>query len=160
MTTQPRRRRALAVLVASMMLLPACAEMNMGGKTAMGGLGGAAAGGLLGATLGGGAKGIAAGTIIGGLLGGALGNVLDQRDRDLALQAAQNTLERAPSGSATAWRNPDSGNSGTFTPVRTYQEPSGQYCREYQQEVVVGGDRQQSYGTACRQPDGSWKIQS
>ena len=39
-------------------------------KTAIGGLGGAAAGGLLGAALGGNGTGIAAGAILGGLLGG------------------------------------------------------------------------------------------
>lgn len=34
------------------------------------------------------------------------------------------------------------------------------YCREYQRNVVVGGHREESYGTACRQPDGAWKIVS
>ncbi len=34
------------------------------------------------------------------------------------------------------------------------------YCREYQRTVNVGGRTQQSYGTACRQPDGAWKIVS
>jgi len=24
--------------------------------------------------------------------------------------------------------------------------------------VIVGGQEEQAYGTACRQPDGSWKI--
>ena len=33
------------------------------------------------------------------------------------------------------------------------------YCREFTQTVNVGGTSQQSYGTACLQPDGSWKIQ-
>jgi surface antigen len=42
--------------------------------------------------------------------------------------------------------------------VRTYQTSAGQYCREYQQTIVVGGQSQSAYGTACRQPDGSWKI--
>jgi surface antigen len=37
-------------------------------------------------------------------------------------------------------------------------EPAS-YCREYQQTVVVGGQRQSSYGTACMQPDGSWQMQ-
>ena len=27
-------------------------------------------------------------------------------------------------------------------------------------EIVIGGEKNQAYGTACRQPDGSWKIQS
>ena len=37
-------------------------------------------------------------------------------------------------------------------------DPNGTYCREYQQTVEIGGQRQNSYGTACQQPDGSWKI--
>lgn len=37
------------------------------------------------------------------------------------------------------------------------QQP-GQYCREYQSSSVVGGRQVYSYGTACQQPDGSWRI--
>lgn len=32
------------------------------------------------------------------------------------------------------------------------------YCREYTQSVVIGGMHQIAYGTACRQPDGSWRA--
>lgn len=39
-----------------------------------------------------------------------------------------------------------------------YQTSSGQYCREYQAQVIVGGGVQSSYGTACLQPDGSWRV--
>ena len=94
------------------------------------------------------------------LLGGAIGNHLDQKDKELAARNAQLSLESARTGQASSWRNPDNGNSGTLTPTRTYQSAGGQYCREYQQQITVGGEKQQSYGTACRQPDGSWKIQS
>ncbi len=45
-----------------------------------------------------------------------------------------------------------------MVPVRTYRTPAGMYCREYQQTVVVGGQPQQGYGTACRKPDGSWRV--
>lgn len=34
------------------------------------------------------------------------------------------------------------------------------YCREYQRKVTVGGKVVDSYGTACMQPDGSWKLDS
>ncbi|RYG57800.1 MAG: hypothetical protein EON60_14120, partial [Alphaproteobacteria bacterium] len=34
------------------------------------------------------------------------------------------------------------------------------YCREYQRKVTVGGRLVDSYGTACMQPDGSWKLDS
>lgn len=33
-----------------------------------------------------------------------------------------------------------------------------QYCREYQSKARVGGQWQDTYGTACYQPDGSWQI--
>ncbi|MBM3487164.1 MAG: hypothetical protein FJX67_11125 [Alphaproteobacteria bacterium] len=40
------------------------------------------------------------------------------------------------------------------------QEPArgDAYCREFQREVVIAGVPQQAYGTACWQPDGSWKF--
>lgn len=34
----------------------------------------------------------------------------------------------------------------------------GRYCREYTRPVIVGGEKVSSYGTACLQPDGSWKL--
>ncbi|MDF1793160.1 MAG: hypothetical protein P1U88_14685 [Thalassobaculaceae bacterium] len=37
-----------------------------------------------------------------------------------------------------------------------FQDRYGRYCREYQSTAVIGGQRQQIYGTACRNPDGSW----
>jgi surface antigen len=132
----------------------------VGTKTTIGGLGGAAAGGLLGAALGGSGTGIAAGTILGGLIGGAIGNRLDAADQDKANVAAARALESVPAGQSVAWRNPDSGNAGVVTPMRTYQTANGQYCREYTQTINVGGEKHQSYGTACRQADGTWRIVS
>lgn len=32
------------------------------------------------------------------------------------------------------------------------------YCREYTRTVTVGGYSQEAYGTACYEPDGSWRI--
>jgi len=127
-------------------------------KTLIGGLGGAAAGGLIAAALHGGTAGIIGGVLAGGLIGGAVGDRMDAADRREAQKASQQALEKAPSGTAVAWHNPDSGHSGTVTPVRTFQKSGGQYCREYQQTVSIGGQEHQAYGTACRQPDGSWKI--
>lgn len=39
-----------------------------------------------------------------------------------------------------------------------YLSNSGQVCREYQTTVVIGGVQQPGYGTACQQPDGSWRV--
>ncbi|HTI86628.1 MAG TPA: hypothetical protein VL966_08485 [Alphaproteobacteria bacterium] len=39
-----------------------------------------------------------------------------------------------------------------------YRTADGRYCREYTTTTRVGGVLQSSYGTACLQPDGSWRI--
>jgi surface antigen len=148
----------IAVLLALTLAGCQTGGSGVGTATTVGGLGGAAAGGLLGATLGGGGTGIAAGTILGGLLGAGVGYVLDQRSQQLQAQTVARSLETAPSGRTATWVNPDNGIQGTVTPVRTYQAQTGAYCREFQQTIVIGGQPKQSYGTACRQPDGSWRI--
>lgn len=151
-----RGRKLVIVGISALALsLAACAEKP---KTSVGAAAGAAGGGLLGAALGGGAAGIAAGVLLGGLAGGAVGNALDQADREHAWQAQQASMETARTGETTSWQNPDSGNSGTYTPQRTYQNAEGEYCREFQQTVTVDGNTESAFGTACRQPDGSWKI--
>jgi surface antigen len=129
-------------------------------KAVLGSLGGAAAGAGIAAIAGGSTGWIVAAGLAGGLLGGAIGHRLDNKDKQMAAQAAANAFESNRTGQAATWKNPDSGNSGTITPTKTYQAASGQYCREYRQDVIIGGEKQQAYGTACRQPDGSWKIQS
>ena len=148
--------KALVSAVLLIFVLSACADA--GPKTAIGAMGGAAAGGLIGAAAGGSTEGIIGGVLIGGLLGGAIGNALDQRDREYADRTYQQSLETSGAGTTSTWQNPDSGHSGTITPTRTYESASGQYCREFEQTVTVGGETEQAYGTACRQPDGSWQI--
>ncbi|MSP87785.1 MAG: hypothetical protein EXQ92_03070 [Alphaproteobacteria bacterium] len=39
-----------------------------------------------------------------------------------------------------------------------YQTTDGRQCREYQRTVFIDGMPQASYGTACLQPDGVWRI--
>lgn len=161
MRQRPILRSMGAALLALLLLAgTACQTMRDAPKTTIGGLGGAVAGGILGERLGGHTGGIIAGALVGGLVGGAIGNLLDQRDRDLAYKTAHTSLETAPTGTTSTWVNPDTGNQGSFTPTRTWQDPSGRYCREYQQRIIVAGEEQESYGTACRQADGSWQIVS
>ncbi len=130
-------------------------------KEETGTLVGAGAGAALGSMIGKGGGNIAA-MVIGGLLGGYIGNTigrqLDERDRLLHEQAAQQAFG-APVGDTIAWNNADNGHRGTVTTTRDGTDTAtGAYCREYQQTIVVGGESQSGYGTACRQPDGSWKI--
>ena len=115
-------------------------QSGIGTKTVVGGALGAAGGGLLASQLGGGATGIAAG----GLLGGVAGNALDQNDREQMNQSTTSTLESSKTGQTANWNNPDSGNSGTITPTRTFQRSDGtllpgiQPDREYRRRGSAG----------------------
>ena len=149
----------IAPLVALAVLLSACAPGRE--KEQAGGLIGAGVGALAGSQIGGGTGQLAAiaiGTLLGAWAGSEVGQRLDERDRLLAQKAAQKAYA-APVGETIAWKNPDSGNAGTVTTTREGTNTStGEYCREYQQTVTVGGKTQQAYGNACRQPDGTWRI--
>ena len=152
-----------AVVLALALATGACSNHHYGPKQSFGTLGGAALGGFLGSQIGGG-KGrlatTAAGTLIGALVGSEIGRGLDDADR-LHAQRAHQVASTAPIGQPIHWNNPDSGNRGTVTPIREgTQNTTGAYCREYQTTIVVGSEPQSGYGTACRQPDGSWEIMS
>ena len=155
-----RRARSAAALVLLVAGLGACAApyYQPGPRAGLGALAGAAGGGLLGAAAGnGGAEAIAAGVLLGGLLGGALGDALDRTDRRYAAHSFDRGLEYRPAGRPSTWHNPDTGHSGSLTPVRTYQDDYG-YCREFVHTVTVEGQTERAYGTACRQTDGSWRV--
>ncbi|MDG1936723.1 MAG: RT0821/Lpp0805 family surface protein [Paracoccaceae bacterium] len=152
-------RKYLVVCVTSLLLI-SCAP---GSKKDIGAISGIIAGGAIANDLAHDSKNKRIATILGAFIGGAIGQSigeqLDEADRAMALGAYRQALERTPSNESVAWDNPDSGNHGSFTPVRTFQA-NNRYCREYNQEVVIGGKKQVAYGTACRQSDGSWQIQS
>ena len=149
---------ALGMLV--VVLFTGCSTIEANPKTTIGAVGGGTLGGLIAAAAGGSGAAIAASVIGGILVGGLVGNLLDERDKKMAAEAQQKALESAPSGAPVSWQNPDNGHKGTVTPVKTYQTSSGQYCREFQSDITIEGKSEKAYGTACRQPDGSWKIVS
>ena len=158
--TSPRLIPAVLVLTAALGL-SACAGNNVGTKQAVGTVGGAVLGGLLGSQIGGGSGRLwatGAGAVLGALAGLEIGKSLDRADKAYMGQTTQASLEHTRSGETSTWTKPDSGHGGTVTPTRTYQR-NGTYCREFQQSVTIGGNTEQAYGTACRQPDGTWKIQ-
>jgi surface antigen len=118
---------------------------------------GAVAGGVTGYQFGGGhgkAAAVIGGTIIGALIGGNIGRSMDDLDQNCVGQI----LEHAPPNQPITWR--DQGGAGRYEviPSPAYQDRQGRYCREYQSTATIGGQSQPTYGTACRQPDGSWQI--
>lgn len=153
------RTKLTVLAVGAALALSAC-QSTMGPKQEAGMLTGAIVGGVVGNQIGGGTgKDVATGlgVIVGAMVGGGIGESLDRVDRQYMAQANQKAFETAKTNSSVDWVNPDTGNSGTVTPTRTYESSRG-VCREFTQTVLVGGRNQQAYGTACRQTDGSWKI--
>ncbi len=146
-------------VVMAVALLAACAE-DVGPKQTGGTVLGAIGGGVAGAQFGHGSGKLAAtavGTLLGALIGSEVGKSLDHADQMYAQQAEQRA-HAAPIGQQINWNNPDTGHSGSYLPMRDGTDAAGNYCREYQTTVTVGGQTQQAFGTACRQPDGTWKV--
>ncbi len=85
---------------------------------------------------------------------------LDAPEQQAMYDTFQYALENNPSNQAADWVNPDTGRSGMVMPIATYDNHQGQPCREFITTIIIGGREEQGYGTACRQPDGSWQIVS
>ena len=94
----------------------------------------------------------------GDLIGAQIGTALDRADRQALQASTANALENSLPNQVLPWRNPKSGTYGTVTPGPVQQVASGQYCREFQQTIIVAGHEQQGHGRACRQQDGTWHL--
>ena len=154
-------------LLTLVVLISGCAanvqtnSTQQGPKESAGAISGMIIGGALANDMAGNSRNKSLATVLGAFVGGVIGqNIgaqLDERDRLLAGEAYNTALEYNATDKAAEWRNPDSGNYGRVIPVATYRQ-NGRYCREFTQEIFIGGEKQTGYGRACGQPDGSWEI--
>ena len=150
-------RSAILCLSLSVLFLAGCAT-NQGPSEQAGMIIGGVLGGVIGAQIDGDDRhtaAIIAGTLAGAAIGGAIGRTMDEVDRMNAGRA----LETVRTGVPSRWRNPDTGNYYSIVPTRTFDSRAGP-CREYTIEAIVGGQPETVYGTACRQTDGSWRVQN
>lgn len=93
------------------------------------------------------------GVPLGTFLGRRIGREIYLIDK---LKTAE-ALESSCDGHATTWRNADTGQRYSVRPMRTYQGQSGR-CRDFTTVAEDQGREQVVQGTACRQPDGTWKA--
>jgi surface antigen len=116
---------------------------------------GGAAGGLLGNQIGKGDGRVAAtigGALAGALVGGAIGRSMDQLDHGCVAHALGVEGDRV-----VTWENPR-GETYEVKPRPTYRDRQGRACRDYVTTATIAGRVEQVYGTACRMPDGLWKL--
>jgi surface antigen len=156
-------KSVIAATLSSFVLMGCQTTMQDNPKQTIGTILGASLGGLVGASFGGG-KGklaaVAVGVLAGAYFGSEVGKSLDATDKAHMDKNAKDGLEYSKSGATTAWRNPDSGNSGTFTPTKTYSSSTGENCREFETTIIVDGKEETATGQACREANGEWKVMS
>lgn len=71
-------------------------------------------------------------------------------------EAAQVRATETGVGETIVWN--EGGATGSVTTTRIGTSTSYRQCPEFQQTVTIGGKEEQTYGTACLQPDGSWEV--
>ncbi len=158
------RKAFVAAVAAVAVALSGCAS-----GSGSGGIAKRDAGAVLGAIIG-----VAAGSKIGkgdgrtaamilGALGGAalgqrIGAWLDEVDR----ARVAHVLDRVPTGTRVTWRSRTGARIAVEPGPRFRARPEPQAepveCREYVVLAEIGGRAEKIRGTACRQPDGSWKA--
>lgn len=166
--------KAIPIISSVALLLSACAPVDQyGNPTASpfapigGALGGAAVSGLACSNLG---KGNGTVAIVGvctalGALGGLMaGNSVNQARSTAGYQVQQHQFQY-PQNYQRSYHQQlptqHNGQSGSVEMSQQYYNPQyGTYCREWQHKVVISGRAERAYGTACQQPDGTWRIVS
>ncbi len=139
------------------------------GGTILGTGAGAALGGFLGSNIGRGSGQLAAtgaGVVIGGLVGHEIGRELDAESApssSLSGISAPSMFSDPstpyPTYSPNYVAPPAPAPAPPSEPPPTYVDPqAGTYCRPYSQEIRIDGEIKESFGTACLQADGTWRI--
>jgi len=77
----------------------------------------------------------------------------------IAKRKLQAALENTVSGKAVRWQDPDSGASGSITPLKTWKTAEGVYCRSYSEMISLASGRSLNRrGVACRSENAVWEA--
>lgn len=91
----------------------------------------------------------------GALLGGVIGRSMDEVDQACIGQV----LEQAVTRKRVVWAGA-TGARYEVTPIQSFEDRRGRPCRQFITDATINGRHQSVYGTACREPDGSWRRAS
>lgn len=161
------KTKILGLALVATLALSACAQngepnsWGWGNKQTVGTGAGAILGGVLGSKVGKGGGQLwatGAGALLGAFAGSEIGKSLDQADMAYHQQAVEKAYG-APLNQTISWNNPESGHSGSVTPVREGRQAStNNLCRQYKQTIVIDGKAETAIGTACQNSDGTWTL--
>lgn len=111
-------------------------------------------GGVVGNKLGHGDVGATiVGAVVGGVVFGAIGRELDENDRQEAMRARGDCLER---NERSEWRG--NGGYGSIVVLQEgyHNNSPSMVCRSYESTIFVNGRRETTRGYACRDNYGNW----
>jgi surface antigen len=91
-------------------------------------------------------------SVIGGTIGAFFGHQWDKKDE----QEAANIFNTYADGDIGSWKNPDTQNNYSITPVSTFQNDQGQQCRQF--ELVINGKPNEKSQVCKNKETGRWKL--
>lgn len=118
---------------------------------------GGAAGAAIGSQIGKGdgrTVAIVGGAVLGVIVGGVIGRAMDESDQTCVGQA----LEYLPDGEDLVWTGETRKARYQVTPLATYEDNRGRFCREFVTTADLGGADELAKGVACRLDDGAWQV--
>jgi surface antigen len=87
----------------------------------------------------------------------SLARMLSRADRRRLIDATQQALETALPGQVLSWHDQWRSSGGTVVAARAFQNADNQWCRRYDQSVLVSGEIRRASGIACRRQGGIWE---
>jgi len=121
---------------------------------------GAALGGLLGSQVGRGSGQLLStgiGITVGGIIGNNVGHQLEE-DRRPSYRGYGPNYDQSTVFYYPTYQYTPNYVAPPAPPPTYIDQNEGTYCRPYSQEIRIDGKIMESYGTACLQPDGTWRI--
>jgi hypothetical protein len=92
--------------------------------------------------------------------GQSFGVGLDDTEQQAMTETFQYALSNNADRQESTWINPETGRSGAVVPLSAYVNQDGLYCREYVASLLIDGQEERAYGTACRYANGIWVLQA
>jgi surface antigen len=87
----------------------------------------------------------------------SLARMLSRADRRRLIDTTQQALETALPGQVLSWHDQWRSSGGTVVAARAFQNADNQWCRRYDQSILVSGEIRRASGIACRRQGGIWE---
>ena len=153
---------ALALLLA-VSGLPGCdtveKETGISKDAQIGGVSGAAVGGVIAGLAGASPAWIAGSIILGGITGGVIGNYLGKEDAEKHAKTNLEALDKLGPGKTAGWKDDKTGNYGSTTVNSETKNGDGSICKTFTETVHADNKTTTKSGKACKAPGGSWNAE-